>query len=225
MTTAAIILAAGRSTRMGRCKASLPWIEGHTLLSYQIAQWQQVGTWPIVVLGPHNAHQHLHLDGTQRVINPDPDQGKTHSLRLGLDVLPANCQLIAIAAIDQPRPAAIYQKLIAAHQSQPCALTIPVHGQKTGHPVLFSAELLPRLRQIREETQGLRQIVEELRCSEVQSDGRSPINRVAIASSQIHADLNTPAAYQTWLRRVSLDSGPNPPLEAPNSPGCRGPDC
>lgn len=36
MANFTIVLAAGASTRMGTCKSSLPWIEGKTLLTYQL---------------------------------------------------------------------------------------------------------------------------------------------------------------------------------------------
>lgn len=197
MTQAAIILAAGRSTRMGRCKASLPWLHGQTLLGYQVTQWQQAGCQAIVVLGSHNAHQHDYLQGVLRVINPDPEAGKTQSIRLGLAALPADCTLLAISAVDQPRPTVIYQQLIAAHQQHPLPITVPVYDDKTGHPILFSARLLPVLNQIREETQGLRQIM---------AARPSQISRLNVPSSQVHADLNTPEAYQSLLYALA----PNP---------------
>ncbi|MEH1821619.1 MAG: NTP transferase domain-containing protein [Nostoc sp.] len=53
----AIVLAAGKSTRMGTCKTSLPWHEGKTLLTYQLEQWLSVAFNPVVVLGLHNSNK------------------------------------------------------------------------------------------------------------------------------------------------------------------------
>lgn len=188
----AVILAAGFSTRMGRCKAGLSHPDSQTLLSYQIEQWQRANFWPIVILGEHNAADHgLCLPADQIVVNSDPNAGKTHSIRLGLAALPPECSVVAIAAVDQPRPSALYQELLAAHQSQENLVTVPTYNGKLGHPILFSTELLPRLHQITEETKGLRQVITEMAYH---------LGRVEVATPEILVDLNTPGAYQDYLR-------------------------
>jgi molybdenum cofactor cytidylyltransferase len=188
--TYALILAAGFSTRMGTCKATLPWHLQETLLTYQIQQWLQVGVTPVIVLGAHNAT--LARDcptACQIVINPSPTGGKTQSILTGLAAMPTPWHSLAISAVDQPRPAPLYQQLVTAHLQTSALITVPTYGQRCGHPLLFHPALTPALQTIREETLGLRQII--------QTDA-DQIHRVPWEDPIVLADLNTPEQYQHW---------------------------
>src|SRR4051794_27970695 len=76
----AVILAAGRSRRMGKPKLLLPW-RGTSVLGHLITQWQRLELGQIaVVCGADDALVHGELDclgfpQTQRILNPDPDRG------------------------------------------------------------------------------------------------------------------------------------------------------
>ncbi|MEL6321830.1 MAG: NTP transferase domain-containing protein, partial [Cyanobacteria bacterium J06626_14] len=97
----AIILAAGMSSRMGQCKATLPWRTDLTLLAYQIQEFRTVDVVPIVVLGAHNAHlrQAANIPSTACVtINPTPSQGKVSSIFQGLRCLPEQWDVVFISA-------------------------------------------------------------------------------------------------------------------------------
>jgi len=190
-----LILAAGASRRMNRCKAALPWGPNHTLLSYQVSQWQQVGLQPIVVLGPHNYDRlapKIKAAGAIVCCNPQPDQGKTGSLLTGLAALPSCWRLLAIAAVDQPRPAAVYAALLAAHAHSLAQLTCPSHGDRLGHPLILGAVHHSALLALREDTQGLRQLIRQY------SD---QIQRVPLGPT-VCWDLNTPIAYETAYRET-----------------------
>lgn len=191
LTSTAIILAAGFSTRMGQCKASLPWHEGQTLLSYQVNQFCQVGVQPIVVLGGHNAYaQGTRLSSCAVAINPDPSQGKVSSILTGLSQLPEQWDALFIASVDQPRPASVYQHLLDAFEHSRAPITLPTYGQRTGHPALFARDLLPQLKAIREETCGLRQVVQ---------DHRNAVDYVSMNAPIVLTDLNTPTLYRDAL--------------------------
>lgn len=186
----AIVLAAGASTRMGRCKATLPWHDGQTLLTYQCRQWRLVGVTPLVVLGPHNAHlPKAEADPIQVVINPQPGRGKTSSILAGLQALPPDVGAIAIAAVDQPRPAWVYQRLLESYGRSPTGITLPIYQGRLGHPVIFAPPLLPQLLAIREETLGLRQVLQTC------SDQLQPVD---CGSPTVLCDINTPAAYSNY---------------------------
>ncbi|WP_204151842.1 nucleotidyltransferase family protein [Leptolyngbya sp. CCY15150] len=187
MTYAAILLAAGASRRMGRCKTTLPWGDRPSLLTYQTEQIRQAGLTSIVVLSPHNAHRQVDCaPNTQVVINPNPEQGKVSSILTGLAYLPTPVTALFLCAIDQPRPADLYLALINANKRHAAPITAPVHQGKLGHPLLFSATLLPRLQQIRDETLGLRAVVQQV---------YPQIHRLEWPSALVHHDLNTPDAY------------------------------
>ncbi|MBD3885609.1 nucleotidyltransferase family protein [Phormidium tenue FACHB-886] len=184
----AIVLTAGQSKRMGTCKAGLPWCDGHTLLTYQTHQWLMAGVIPIVVLGPHNKHQQENCPyGCQVVINPDPNRGKTSSVLLGLQALSPKFRNVIISAVDQPRPQLIYQMLLQSHEQHRAAITVPSYGNRMGHPTIFSQSMLPQLMLIREETQGLRQLVHQC---------KAHLHQLEFRTMNVLMDLNTPEVYQ-----------------------------
>ncbi len=173
---------------MGEPKAFLPWKEGQTLLSYQVLQWQQAGFQPWVVLGSHNlAAAEPHLQGTKLLINPDPKLGKTHSIRVGVEGIPADFRVLAISAVDQPRPAWIYHSLLEYHLRHRAWVTVPVHRGRRGHPTLIDRRLREELLHLREETLGLRQLLQDL-------DKR--VQEVDLYTPDIFLDYNTPADLQ-----------------------------
>ncbi|WP_268836235.1 nucleotidyltransferase family protein [Synechococcus sp. Nb3U1] len=184
----ALILSAGFSTRMGEPKALLPWKEGQTLLSYQIAQWRQAGFQPWVVLGSHNlAAAEPHLHGAEVLINPDLEAGKTHSIRVGVEGIPADFRVLGISAVDQPRPAWIYHSLLEYHLRHRAWATVPVHRGRRGHPTLIDARLREELLHLKEETLGLRQLLQDL-------DKR--VQEVELYTADIFLDYNTSADWE-----------------------------
>ena len=188
MANFAIILAAGKSTRMGTCKTSLPWGEGKTLLTYQIEQWLSVDFTPVVVLGSHNSQRQQDCpSGSLTVINPDADSGKTTSILTGLQNIPPDYEILAISAVDQPRKLAIYQKLISAHKTNLALITAPTYQGKMGHPILLGNQMRSHLGNIQENTLGLRQLIQ---------DFHSAIDQVEFDNSDILLDINTPEMYQ-----------------------------
>ncbi|MGP1382017.1 MAG: nucleotidyltransferase family protein [Thainema sp.] len=169
-STVAIILAAGASSRMGQCKALLPWLNGSTLLSYQIAQLQQSGVHPVVVLSPQTtancdrvlAQFQRNAQNLTCVVNPEPARGKTSSILTGLHAIPIPWHTLIVSAVDQPRPAWFYQTLLNAHHQHTALITLPTFQGRSGHPVLFDATLQPELARIQEDSLGLRAVVQTM---------------------------------------------------------------
>jgi molybdenum cofactor cytidylyltransferase len=173
---------------MGVCKSSLAWGDGETLLSYQVAQWLSLNFTPVVVLGLHNSHRVKDcVAGTVTVINPDAHSGKTTSILAGLKHIPANFEILAVSAVDQPRPLAIYQELVAAHQADLSLITVPTYHGKMGHPILFANEMRSHLANIREESLGLRQVIQNF---------YAVIHQVEFDDPAVLLDINTPEVYQ-----------------------------
>lgn len=193
----AIVLAAGASTRMGTCKASLPWLNGTTLLSYQVEQLLQAGVTPIVVLAPHNQQQ-PGARSSQIAINPHPEAGKVSSIHTGLRYVPPTWHSLMVVAVDQPRPYWIYQSLLQAHNSGTAPITAPTYQGRIGHPLVFSAIVRSLLEGLQEETLGLRQVIRAF---------NQQIQRVEFHTPDVLLDLNTPEQYHAALlawQRTSL---------------------
>jgi len=177
---------------MGTSKAALPWIGETTLLTYQVSQWLAVGVSPLVVLSPNNATLGDRLpQGSRAIVNPHPEAGKTGSILVGLGAIAAQWTVLAMTAVDQPRPAWIYQQLLQKHTQQCHTITAPVYQGRLGHPLLFNRVMLPCLQAIRDETLGLRQVMQQY---------ANTIHRVEFTTPLVLSDLNTPEAYQQCLQ-------------------------
>jgi molybdenum cofactor cytidylyltransferase len=190
----AIVLAAGASSRMGYCKAGLPWLGEQSLLAYQVEQFYLAGVTPIVVLSPRNLERYR--DGLPKgivVLNPAPERGKTSSILTGLMHLETCFDSLMISAVDQPRSSAIYQSLLQAHVANPDRWMIaPTFQRRMGHPLLFSRQMLSYLRNLREENLGLRNIVRQF---------STQIQRVEFNTAEVLLDLNTFDEYQMHYDR------------------------
>ena len=190
----AILLAAGESSRMGQLKALLPW-RGQTLLEHQVSCLLEGGADRVVVVLGHRADELRPLlrdmEGVAWTLNPDYLQGKTTSIKAGLSTLDQDAvDEILLLNVDQPRSAPDVGSILAAHRSGDWAVTVPEYRGKGGHPIVLSAALLPELREIDEETQGIKAVVR-----------RRPesVQRVPLDNDEILLDLNTPEQYRAAL--------------------------
>ena len=190
----AILLAAGESTRMGRLKALLPW-QGRTLLEHQVACLLEGGADRVVVVLGHRANELSPLlkgkSGVSWTLNPHYLQGKTTSIKAGLSALGDNgIEEILLLNVDQPRSAADVAHILDVHRSNGSAVTVPEYQGKGGHPIVLSAALLPELRAIDEESQGIKAVVRR---------HAAMVHRVALDNPEILLDLNTPEQYHAAL--------------------------
>jgi molybdenum cofactor cytidylyltransferase len=202
----AIVLAAGASTRMGTCKAGLSWLNGSTLLSYQVEQLLKANIIPVIVLGPHNAYQQQNLPANcQFVINLYPETGKVSSILAGLKQIPKDFHSLMIVAIDQPRSQFTYQTLLQAHQLFPAPITAPTYKERMGHPLIFSNFMHNHLEKLNEETFGLRYIVQKF---------KQQIHRVEFNTPDVLTDLNTPEQYLNAFSTLNQTDGKFAPHSA-----------
>ena len=194
----AILLAAGESSRMGQLKALLPW-RGRTLLEHQVDALLEGGAdHVVVVLGHRSGELRPLLEGRAAVawtLNPDYLQGKTTSIKAGLAALEdATADDILLLNVDQPRSADDIATILNTHRSNGYLVTVPEYQGKGGHPIVLSAELLPELRQIDEETQGIKAVVRRRPGS---------VQRFPLENPEILLDLNTPGQYRAALESIA----------------------
>lgn len=145
---AAIILAAGASSRMGSPKPLLD-CGGETFLDRLISVFATACEPVIAVLG-HHAEQVR--EGISRageaafVLNPDPYRGMISSLQLGLAAVPAHCHAVFFHPCDMPQiQQATIHTLIATLDAAPPEIlaAIPTLNGKRGHPVLIRTSWIP----------------------------------------------------------------------------------
>lgn len=187
----AILLAAGESRRMGELKALLPW-RGVPLLAYQVDALLAGGADGVVVVLGHQAERLQPLlesrPQVEYTLNPHYLEGKTTSLKAGLAAIAEKgCADLLLLNVDQPRTPGLVRRVLEEHRAAGQAITVPEFGGKGGHPIALSAGLLPELRNISEETQGLKAVV--------RAPGR-PVHRPDLGAAETLLDLNTPEQYR-----------------------------
>jgi molybdenum cofactor cytidylyltransferase len=186
---AAVVLAAGASSRMGSPKALLPWA-GTTLLGYAVRELVTAGAATIVVVLGADAERVLAAlpDGVAvtPVVNPDYASGRSSSIRAGAAAVPRDSGALIVQSVDQPCPAEIIQRLYQAVETAGADLAIPAFDGRRGHPLGLAGRLLPELTTVREEDQGLRAVVRRHADTTVV---------VPVSSDVVHLNLNNPAAY------------------------------
>ena len=194
----AILLAAGESSRMGSLKALLPW-QGSTLIETQLHSLIDGGVEHVIVVLGHDADRLKPIvesvEGASWAVNPNYFQGKTTSLKTGVSALDSQQATdVLLLNVDQPRTSEIVNTLIARHRTSPSVITIPTYGGKGGHPILLTAELIPEMAAIEEETKGLLAVVRR---------HAEATERFEMDDSSVLWDLNTPEQYEEALKSDS----------------------
>ena len=196
---AAIVLAAGASTRMGRQKLLLPMGDGRPLVRLSVEQVLAAGVDDTVVVLGREAEAVAHaLAGlpVRTVVNPRYAEGQSTSLRTGLDALPAETEAAVIALGDQPLlDPTVIRRLVRTFRASSQPIVVPVYREGRGNPVLFAATLFPELRAVTGDRGGRELIVRDPgRVAEVTLDAAMP------------ADIDTPEDYD-----AARGGGPSPP--------------
>jgi molybdenum cofactor cytidylyltransferase len=143
---AAIILAAGASTRMGSPKALLDY-RGETFLGRLIRILGGVADPVIVALGYHAGQIRAQAGGRARfAVNPAPERGQLSSLQTALAEVPPGAEGFLFMPVDCPavEPETVARLVDAFDHRDPATLfVIPRQSGRRGHPVCAARSLIP----------------------------------------------------------------------------------
>ena len=146
---AAVILAAGESSRMGSPKALLTY-QGRPFLEHllEVTRHPSVGL-TRVVLGANaeDIGKHLRLDSTAVVVNPEWQRGQLSSVQAAVRSLPAaGTDGILLCLVDHPLiTATLVGELVEKFYASGKLIVLPTFKAKRGHPVIFSSRLYEEL--------------------------------------------------------------------------------
>lgn len=149
---AAVVLAAGASSRFGSPKQLAPFADG-TMLDAVIIAARRAGLDPLLVVAPASIPL---PDGAVRVSNDDASAGLSHSLRLGLAAVPAETAAIILLG-DQPTvtPAHLLRLMLSRG---PVPIVATSAGGVLAPPVLLEPEAFALAGRV-DGDQGLRDIL------------------------------------------------------------------
>lgn len=185
---AAVVLAAGGSTRFGRPKQLLPW-QGRPLVAHTVDTAWAAGLEPVVVTLGANAEEiapALQGHPAQVLYNYRWEAGMSASLAVGLAALPPQVEAALFLPIDQPFIDARFLRALAARwQETRAGIVVPTWEGQRRSPALFSREFFPALAQLEGDVGGRALFTAHAgRIAELPLDDPLPL-----------ADADTPAAY------------------------------
>ena len=184
---AAIVLAAGYSSRMGEFKPLLP-LDGVSAFERSILLFREAGICDVIAVLGHRADElrpSAERCGAQPVDNPHFDAGMYSSIVAGVAAVPTNvdCAFMLPADIPLVRPETIRQ-LARAFTQQEAAIVYPVFEGRRGHPPLLARSILV---EVIEGAPGP--------LSALLGQHESRAINVAVADQAIHMDMDTPADF------------------------------
>jgi molybdenum cofactor cytidylyltransferase len=184
---AALVLAAGRSTRMGAANKMLQEVDGKPMLASVLdaVEASECST-TVAVTGYETDAVSPLLAGRDllAVHNPNYAQGLSSSLKAGLRALPRDIDGVLVALGDMPRVSAAHiNRLIAAFNPlEGRAIVVPAADGQRGNPVLWSAEFIPAMLSL-EGDRGAKPLFEEF---------ADRLAEVEMADDAVLLDIDTP---------------------------------
>jgi molybdenum cofactor cytidylyltransferase len=187
---AAIVLAAGASSRFGAFKQLLPWGEG-TMLSTVVDTALASSARPVVVVLGNRADDCRAALGERPltvVVNAAWPDGQSTSVQAGLAALPDEVQATLFLLADQPAvTVATLEAVIARYRATRAPVVWPEVDGRRGNPVLFDRRLFPALLALTGDTGG----------RPVLQANAAAAERVAVLDRGILYDVDTPDDYPT----------------------------
>jgi molybdenum cofactor cytidylyltransferase len=146
-----VVLAAGRSRRLGRPKQLLP-LAGKPLLAHVLENAAASALDEVVLVLGHEAEAiraAVGERGARVVVNPDHAAGQSTSLRAGLAAVDPRADAALFLLGDQPGVGpAIVDALIRAFRAGGTPIVIPSYGGRRANPALFARALFPELERV-----------------------------------------------------------------------------
>ncbi|MEM8856323.1 MAG: NTP transferase domain-containing protein, partial [Pseudomonadota bacterium] len=196
---AAIVLAAGRSTRMGAANKLIEEVDGKAMVRRVCEAALASRAAPVIVVTGHAPDAVAGaLEGLEVRLchNADYADGLSTSLRAGLNALPSDADAALVVLGDMPLVTADHCNSVLDGLGKDGALiATATAGGKRGNPVAWS-----------------RRLFDELRATEGDAGGRALMSRYAEALTEVEIgaaaslDADTPAALET-VRQAAKHTG------------------
>ncbi|MER3417340.1 MAG: hypothetical protein C4297_14190 [Gemmataceae bacterium] len=199
-----VIPAAGRSTRMGRCKLSLP-VGNVTLIEKVIEPYRQAGLGPIAVAlrrADEDLAPVVHRAGAEVCWLDRDTAHMRQTVEWALDFVqrqwqPSDCDAWFLHPADHPLVSGIaLSQLVEATRRFEGQAWVPVTGGQRGHPVLIRWAAIPQLRTFAADL-GINAWLRHL--------GHRVVE-VVVSDSGVLVDVDTPADYRRLQQVTRMDT-------------------
>lgn len=201
MSLAGVVLAAGRSARMGSPKALLDFLGVPFIVRIlEALEALEVKT-RVVVLGPDAPRIQPAIAGHDCMIveNPEPETGPIASLRGALRALqPLQPQAILAWPVDLPHVrVSTVERMMEAYRRAAAPVVVPTFAERRGHPVIWGAALFGELLENTAATrEGARAVLH---------DHEKEIVSVPVDDPAVIDQVNTPEDYERLVREWNRD--------------------
>ena len=193
----AIVLAAGRSRRMGAQKLLLPF-GGKTVIAHIVDQLLASTIDEVhVVVGCQAKRISRELSGrpVSIVNNSNYKSGMLSSVRCGLGDLPRQCRAILVALGDQPSiRTKLIDQILKSFTATEKQILVPLYQGKRGHPILFSevyrTEILTHYDNV-----GLRGLLHA---------HTDDVLELTVSTSAVLSDMDYPEDYRRELKSITV---------------------
>lgn len=189
---AAIMPAAGQSTRMGRPKQLLD-LGGIPVIIRGLKTLARAGiTDTHLVLGRNGEPAARLIVGRPVTIhwNTDPHSDMATSIRIGLQALDKDIRGVLIFLVDHPLVApATVGKLLRVFRANPDKIVIPSHAHHTGHPILLPRNTVEELHELPTLREVIRRLPDRVFIQPVSDDA-------------VLQDMDTPADYEAARKKI-----------------------
>lgn len=184
----AIVLAAGKSTRMKTQKLLLPF-NGKTIIETVILNiFPELRKNILVVLGSHHDEIKKQIDKlpVKTCMNENYAEGMLSSVICGFRNLPESAGAALVFLGDQPQiPGEVTRRVLEAWQNSGKGIVIPVTNGRRGHPVLIETKYKTEIEKL-DPGKGLRQLMEKFAGDVEEAECNLP---------EILRDIDTPEEY------------------------------
>ncbi len=197
---AALVLAAGRSSRMGTINKLLINVDGKPMVRHAVDAVREAGLDPVIVVTGHERERvEAALAGlpVRLVHNPAYAEGLSTSLKAGLAAVPPDADGVLIGLGDMPQVRAddIERLVVAFNPVEGRAIVVPVRNGKRGNPVLWAKRFIPEMQKVAGDV-GARHLI-----------GAYPeaMAEVEMPSDGVLTDIDTPQALARLAGSVRVE--------------------
>jgi len=192
MRAAAVVLAAGRSSRMGSNKLLLPF-DGRTIIETTLDALKGVSTVVVTGHNPHELEAVLSKHKIRAVHNPRHDEGMTTSFQAGLRAVDADAAFLVLGdqvGLTKNLLSTMIQVMV---EDDDALIVSPRYGERRGHPVLFRRSLFWEILALGP-GESLRDVVER----------HGDCHRYVEGDVWTVIDMDTPEEYEAAVKLWSL---------------------